>query len=363
MLNKWIADSESNTPIQLVSKKDEEENSAPKPAILRKSEVVKALEEDETKRTRQSQSPQAAVKFNPAVPSKVFQYVDRKFSESSETNAQIQNLYQKVPARERDQEPPVSRYKGNHIPSKTFKYLQYITQNESQSTSTSTTTTTTQNAEPVIQTAQVQVATSNQTKSQVSHENSFVKQQAREHSLMQQEIITHNTNSASFPAPEPALESNINTEEKNFHEEEELSEDPAPAELEAKPDLILNSTKEEILVESVIESLSNPEPEPSQNYEESAPQTADEEEDEEETVSASDEPANECIPIDCLSLSNQQVINTDIDLNQIVGTLSNQKIESEHEALNDKEPQFDQEQVVSPQETNQSEEFIETSEF
>ncbi|RNA40089.1 hypothetical protein BpHYR1_005980 [Brachionus plicatilis] len=166
MLNKWIADSESNTPIQLVSKKDEEENSVPKQTMMRKSEVIKALEETETKRTRQSQSPQTTVKFNPAVPSKVFQYVDRKFSESSETNSEIQNLYQKVPARERDQEPPISRYKGNHIPSKTFKYLQYITQNESQSTST-TSTTTSQHAEPVIQTAQVQVATSNQTKSQI----------------------------------------------------------------------------------------------------------------------------------------------------------------------------------------------------
>ena len=36
-----------------------------------------------------------------------------------------------VPARERDQESDVPKYKGNQIPSKTFRYLQYLTETES----------------------------------------------------------------------------------------------------------------------------------------------------------------------------------------------------------------------------------------
>lgn len=360
MLNKWIADSESNSPIQLVSKKDEQESNVSAPTVMRKSEVVKALEEDETKRTRQSQSPQTSVKFNPAVPSKVFQYVDRKFSDSSEKNVEIQNLYQKVPARERDQEPPVSRYKGNHIPSKTFKYLQYITQNEAQSTSTNEKTT--QNSEPVIQTTQVHVATSNQTKSQVSHENSYAKQQALEHSLMQQDKVAQNLNSASFPTPEPAFETTRNTHEQIYNEEQ--SETQPLASYEPKPDLILSSTQEEILVESVIESLTNNPEEPEKNLDAENPNEPEEKNSEEKNeikVSDSEQPANEIIP-ENLSLSNQQVINTDIDLNQTVETISNQMAEIE---------QVVQEDQVSPQEQlvqngteePQTQEFIETSEF
>ena len=39
-------------------------------------------------------------------------------------------LKKKVPARERVQEPEANKYKGNTIPSRTFRYLQYLTDNE-----------------------------------------------------------------------------------------------------------------------------------------------------------------------------------------------------------------------------------------
>ena len=45
----------------------------------------------------------------------------------------------KVPARERTQENAPPKYKGAHIPSKAFSYLQYLTQNET-TVSTSNTT-------------------------------------------------------------------------------------------------------------------------------------------------------------------------------------------------------------------------------
>ena len=35
-----------------------------------------------------------------------------------------------MPARERDQEAGPSKYRGTNIPSKSFKYLQYLTDNE-----------------------------------------------------------------------------------------------------------------------------------------------------------------------------------------------------------------------------------------
>ena len=40
------------------------------------------------------------------------------------------NFYFKVPASQRYQEREISKFRGENIPSKTFKYLQYITQEE-----------------------------------------------------------------------------------------------------------------------------------------------------------------------------------------------------------------------------------------
>lgn len=121
--------------------------------------VIKALEEEEKRASyRGSQSPQAGVHHvsgaggiggiksmimnssNYTVPSRAFQYVERKLSESesfvprrsSHSDSHPHSAFDehKPPARERDQEPTVPKYKGTNIPSKTFKYLQYITQNE-----------------------------------------------------------------------------------------------------------------------------------------------------------------------------------------------------------------------------------------
>jgi hypothetical protein len=91
MLNKWIADSETHSGPQIKSKKDEEEEQAQQTA--KKSEVIKAIEEEEMKKNFYNQqqqmhgrnvSPQRkvfSVNQN-KIPSKVFQYVDRKYSDS-----------------------------------------------------------------------------------------------------------------------------------------------------------------------------------------------------------------------------------------------------------------------------------------
>jgi hypothetical protein len=111
------------------------------------------------------------------VPSRAFQYVERKLSES-DTSGFVNNRRNssdvfaaannnndefgpnKPPARERDQEAGPTKYKGTNIPSKTFKYLQYLTQNElvTNSTSSAATHVPNQQPAPVLKTAQVQVA-------------------------------------------------------------------------------------------------------------------------------------------------------------------------------------------------------------
>ncbi|CAF0832367.1 unnamed protein product [Brachionus calyciflorus] len=401
MLNKWIADSEAGSPIQLVSKKDEEENNVPKTPLLKKSEVIKALEEDELKpnRIRQSQSPQS-VKFTPSytVPSKVFQYVDRKFSESSESNfgttlttshhqqeMQQQQNYTKPPAREREQEPPVSKYKGNHIPSKTFKYLQYITQNETDNSQTKT-----QSNESQIQQAQVQIATTNnsnqqiQQSNQVSYEGSFVKQQAKQHSFLNQhESAKQNSNSVSFPAystspSEPKIITQQSTT-STFSTENVFIEQSAPLEQQQQqssviPDLILNSSIDEI-VETVAHTVQVSDNENNLNNSENDTVVGEEEEEipvlNEEALSAEpvlnealNEPLVEEIP-DSLSLINNVEINTDINLNQISSEQSQSNVRElvvEHnEKLEEEEESVKQPEITEQDATSQ--EVIETSEF
>lgn len=178
MLNKWIAESETQ-PIQLRSKKDEEEEQQQQQqqASIRKSEVIKAIEEEEKRgfHVRNSQSPQTVAPRMNAVPSKTFQYLDRKFSESDSgpygpnrrTSQADEHPYQdNHPARERDQENQPQKYRGANIPSRTFKYLQYLTQNElvtdekphQTNPSSSHQSSDDQSAKPVLRTATAQVA-------------------------------------------------------------------------------------------------------------------------------------------------------------------------------------------------------------
>jgi len=144
MLNKWIANSESNDTL-MKSKKDEAQKSAEEAEkAAQKSAVARAIEDEEKRR----RSPQRAfepasnaesnqpinfqqLKANP----KAYQKVNNDHESNLETHArprsyEVEHQSPRTLARERDQEGDAPHYKGSAIPSRTFRYLQHLTEDE-----------------------------------------------------------------------------------------------------------------------------------------------------------------------------------------------------------------------------------------
>lgn len=141
MLNKWIEDSEatSQKPLEMIRSDQETITAQATQLNVKKTEVLIAVEEEEKKQRKlQMLHASRAKDGNSSVPSKVFKFIDRKYSTdyfeypNVSVNGQPEQTAPSTPASQRHQESGISKYRGVEIPSKSFKQLQQMTQEAEQ---------------------------------------------------------------------------------------------------------------------------------------------------------------------------------------------------------------------------------------
>jgi len=127
MLNKWISDSESKTtPLEMIKSDQQTITAQPTVLSVKRTDVLIAVEEEEKKQKKLQMLQSSRAKDSASnVPSKVFKFIDRKFStdyfEYPSVNTVNGQAEVSTPA------TPPTRYRGAEIPSKSFKQLQNMT--------------------------------------------------------------------------------------------------------------------------------------------------------------------------------------------------------------------------------------------
>lgn len=416
MLNKWIEDSESKI-IPMKSKRDEEEERLKehedKNSMKKKSHVIQAIEEEESRFTINNSFKQrknsvtnsnsnsnshsiktVSVGNQPAsysVPSKTFQYVDRKYSVTEDDiNQQMyasnrkqsfseEQQYPKgAPARERIQENGPSKYKGSHIPSKAFSYLQYLTQNDSV-VSNNANNSSSFSANPPQQPPLMPQPSSSSSFSSSNLEIASVqtysdnnKLENKKNSLnMQMNYSSNNNNASSFPS----LNNNVTFKQPQACQVIEVNnkvETPA----------VVESFENENIadIQTVPESVSEPVQEPELELEtEQKPEIEQEPEQKSEsehfidyTLTEPELPAESpCLdsePIAALTFSNNEIINESINLNDNISKESSNISKTNEELTQIGSAIETLDQVITQEEEsatkNKAQEIvIETSEF